>query len=197
MNKTVKTVLLIVAVVLIIGGIGAAVYALIPAPEKDGSDKGEGVTTTEVIHDDIEYVYNEDGSLKSEIYYKDNKYNGQKDYYKGEKDEYITVFNADGEEISSSVSKFNGAGSLVSVTTYEGGKIAELSEYDYYDDLRTLAKKTVKTYEGEDELAEKTYYSEAGKKTRTCKYLNGTLTEEIYFDEKGNVIENGGETVEE
>lgn len=196
MNKTVKLLLLILACVLILGGIGAAVFALITAPEKESTDN-DGATTTEVIHDDIEYIYNEDGTVKSEIYYKDNKYNGQKDYYKGEKDEYITIYNADGEITESSVSKFNGAGSLTSVTTYKSGKIYESTEYDYYDDLRTLAKKTVKTYEGEDELAEKTYYNENGKKTRTCKYLNGSLTEEIYFDESGNVIENGGETVEE
>ena len=49
----------------------------------------------------------------------------------------------------------------------------------------------------QDELAEKTYYAENGKKTRTCKYLNGELTEEIHYDENGVFIENGGETIEE
>lgn len=196
MKKKTKLIALIIAAILMIVGIGGAVFALImeskaPAPaEKPEND------TTAVVHADIEYVYDDKGELRSEIYYKDNVYNGQKDYYTADDAAYTTTFDKDQNEIASSKTDFNIVGSISYVTEYENHKLVKTVEYDYDDDLITLLKKTTKIYEGEDELAEKVYYAN-GKKTRICKYKNGTLTEDIFYDENGNTIENGGETVED
>ena len=92
---------------------------------------------------------------------------------------------------------FNIVGSISKVTSYKFHLLSEETEYDYYDDLRTPEKKTVKTYVGNDIYAEKTYFSADGKKTRHCKFLNGEIIEDTYYDENGNVIKDGGETIED
>ena len=183
MKKTTNVIGIAVAAVLILGGIAGAVYALV-ADRSDAADEAvEGSVTTEIIHDDVEYRYDENGDLKSEIYYKDNVYDGRKDYYNADGIEYVTVFDKDGNETFSSKAEYNAAGCLSTMVSYENHVLKEDVKYVYGDDLRTLEKKTVKTYEGEDEYAEKTYYNEEGKKARVCKYLNGELTEEIVYDE--------------
>ncbi len=196
MNKTTKAIVLTIAVIFIVAGIGAGIFAVIMGSKDSSGDDVAGPVTTVTLHDDVEYVYDENGELKSELFYKDNVYIGKTDYYTGEKTRYATSFDADGNETASTSTEFNGAGSVVLITSYENHKLIETVEYDYHYDMRTPAKKTVKTYSGEDEYAEKTYYSEDGKKTRICKYLNGELTEETLYDENGKTIVNGGDTVE-
>lgn len=195
MNKTTRIVLLAVAALLIIGGIGGIVYCIFFGGSSSENEKTEG--TTAVIHDDIERFYDDEGNLKSEVYYKDNVYNGQTDYYKGQRAYYSTTFDKDNNEIASTVTETNAAGSITKITSYEGGTLVELVEYDYYEDLRTVAKKTVKTYEGEDEHAEKIYFAEAGYKTHVITFLNGNIVTETLYDENGNVTKSGGDNVEE
>ncbi len=198
MNKASKITLLIVSALLIIGGIGAAVFAIATESDKNkNKDKETDSAETTVLHDDVEYVYDDDGNIKSERYYENNVFMGQRDYFRTETAEYITVFDKDGNEVGGSVTEFNIVGSVSKTTTYKFHLLSETVEYDYYDDLRTPEKKTVKTYVGNDIYAEKTYYGENGKKTRQCTFLNDTTIEDNYFDEKGNIIKNGGETSEE
>lgn len=174
---------IIVAVLLILFGVGGAVFAVV-ADNGDQTAAVDSSVTTAPEHDDVEYIYDDKGDLKSEIYYKDNVYDGRKDYYNADGDEYVTVFDKDDNEIFSSKTQYNGAGRLSTRVSYENHQLCEEVEYVYAEDLRTLQKKTVKTYKGEDELAEKTYYNEEGKAAKVLKYLNGELTEEIVYDEE-------------
>lgn len=197
MTKITKIILLVIAVLLIVGGIAAAVFVLVSDNGADNNDDSVADETTVRLHDDVEYIYNENGDVKSEIYYKDDVYIGRKDFFKSGKYEYVTVLDADSNETYSSITELNLAGSISLVTVYENKELSKTVEYVYYDDMRTLAKKTTKTFDGDDEFAEKIYYSESGVKTRVCRFENGTVTEDTYYDENGKVIENGGETVEE
>lgn len=181
MKNTKNIIGIIIAALLIAGGTAGAVYAVV-ADNKEALVV-DGSVTTEKQHDDVEYVYDENGDLRSEIYYKDNVYDGRKDYYNADGDEYVTVFDKDDNEIFSSKAEYNAADRLSKVTSYENHALKETVEYTYADDLRTLTKKTVKTYVGEDEYAEKTYYNEEGKAAKVIKYFNGELTEEIVYDE--------------
>lgn len=182
MKNTKKLIGIIIASALIAGGIAGSVYALI-ADNKKEEPVADSSVTTEIQHDDVEYIYDENGDLKSEIYYKNNVYDGRKDYFNVDGDEYVTIFDKDRNEIFSSLSEYNAADRLSKVTSYENHALKEIVEYTYAEDLRTLTKKTVKTYVGEDEYAEKTYYNEEGKAAKVLKYLNGELTEEIVYDE--------------
>ncbi len=182
MKRSTKVLSLAIAIVLILGGIAGAIFAII-ADKTQLSAPTDSAENAVVIHEDVEYLYDANGDLKTEVYYKDNVYDGRKDYYNADGDEYVTVFDKDGNEIFSSKAEYNAAGCLSTMISYENHTLKEEVEYVYGDDLRTLQKKTVKTYKGEDEYAEKTYYNEEGKKARVCKYLNGELTEEIVYDE--------------
>lgn len=200
MTKSTRNILIVIAALLIAAGIGGMVFALTAGIGNDAPevpDETHETTRPEIIHEDVEYVYDDDGNLKSEVFYKDNVYNGQRDYYRNEDGEYITEFDKDKKEIMSSVAKHDALGNISTVTTYKEGKLYETVEYDYHGDFVTPAKKTVKTYEGDRELAEKTYYSEEGKKTQVCKYENGKLVSEVFYDESGKIIDKGGDSVEE
>ncbi len=197
MNKGTKIALLIISALLIIGGIAAAVIAIVTESDKSDAPDTDAPTETTVIHDSVEYFYDDDGNIKSERYYDNNVYMGKRDYFRTETAEYITVFDKDGNEVGSSVTEFNIVGSISKITTYQFHLLSETVEYDYYDDLRSPEKKTVKTYVGNDIYAEKTYFAENGKKTRYCTFLNDTTLEDNYYDENGNIIKNGGETSEE
>lgn len=196
MNKASKIILLTISALLIIGGIAAAVFAIATESDK-GKEEDTLPSETTVHHDDVEYTYDEKGNVKSERYYKDGAFIGQRDYFYTENAIYTTEFDKDRKEIGSSVKEFNLVGSVSKITTYEYHLLKETVEYDYYYDLITPEKKTVKTYVGNDIYAEKTYYAENGKMIRHCTFLNDNMLEDVYYDEKGNIIENGGETSEE
>ena len=196
MKKSTKIILSVIAVLLIAVGVCGIIFALIGNGDKVDAESTEG-KETEKIHDSVEYIYDADGNIKSEVYYKDNVYNGQKDYFSTESSEYVTVFDADHNQIESSVTELNTVGSISKITTYRDGEVYRTVEYDFAYDLRTVAKKTVKTYTDKGEEAEKTYFDENGKQQRYCTFLNGEITSDTYYDENGNVVENGGETVEE
>ena len=196
MNKASKITLLTVSAVLIVGGIGAAIYAIATESDKGKTPQTESTETT-ILHDDVEIFYNDDGNVKSERYYEDNKFIGQRDYHYTDNAMYTMEFDKNGKEVGTSVTEFNAAGSISKVTSYKFRVLSEEIEYDYYSDLRTPEKKTAKTYVGNDIYTEKTYFAESGKKTRQCTFLNDDMIEEYYFDENGNVIENGGETSED
>ena len=200
MTKSTRTALIVIAAIFIAAGIGGIIFAFcgnFGGAASVGDDTTAETTFPEIIHKDVEYTYDDNGNLISQVFYKDNVYNGQIDYYRTENEEYITEFDKDNKEVSSTVTKHDALGNVSSVTTYKDGKVYETIEYDYHSDFKTPAKKTVKTYEGDRELAEKTYFSEEGKKTQVCKYEDGKLVSETFFDENGNVIEKGGDTVEE
>ena len=180
MKKSTKALTLTVAALLIAGGIGGGVYAVLA--EKAAAET-DTAAETELVHDNVEYVYDENGDLKSEIFYDNDVYMGRKDYFNSDGVSYVTEFDKDDNEIFSSMTETNIVGSITKTTSYENHTLKETVEYVYGDDLRTLQKKTVKTYTGEDEYAEKIYYNEEGKAARVCKYLNGELTEEIIYDE--------------
>lgn len=196
MNKASKITLLTVSALLIAGGIGAAIYAIATESHKDKAPQTESTETT-ILHDDVEIFYNDDGNVKSERYYDNNVFIGQRDYHYTDTAMYTMEFDKDGKEVGTSVTEFNAVGSISKVTSYKFRLLSEEIEYDYYSDLRTPEKKTAKTFVGNDVYVEKTYFSEDGKKTRQCTFLNDDMIEEYYFDENGNVIENGGETSED
>lgn len=196
MNKASKITLLAVSALLILGGIAAAVFAIATESKRDTAPSGDSIQTT-VPHDSVEIDYNDDGNIKSERYYDNNVYVGKRDYHYSDTAMYTMDFDRDGKEVASSVTEFNIVGSISKVTSYKFHLLSEETEYDYYDDLRTPEKKTVKTYVGNDIYAEKTYFSADGKKTRHCKFLNGEIIEDTYYDENGNVIKDGGETIED
>ena len=195
MNKSTKAILLSIASVLVAVGIGLMIYAAVYTSLSNGENK----ESIETQHSEIEYVYDDEGNIKSEVYYKNDKYNGQTDYYlsKDKKTHYEMVYDKDNKEIGSTVTKYNSLGTIISIQTKELGDVVSLTEYDYYDDLATPKIKTEKTYENGSENAVKTYFSEDGHKTRVMEYKDGELVSDTYYDEKGNVIENGGETIEE
>ena len=194
MKKSTRVSLLIVAAILFAAGIGVLIFAAVSsfAPDPDGD-------TVETRHAETEYIYDDEGNIKSEIYYKNDKYNGQTDYYlsSDKKTYYVISYDKDNKEIGSTVTKYNSLGTIVSVQVKEMGDVVSLTEYDYYDDLTTPKIKTEKTYADGVENAVKTYFAEDGNKTRVMEYKDGDLVSDTYYDEKGNVIENGGETVEE
>ena len=196
MNKASKITLLVVSALLILGGITAAIFAIATESKKDKSPDADNTETT-VAQDSVDIVYNDDGNVKSERYYENNVFIGQRDYHYTDTAMYTMEFDRNGNEVASSVTEFNIVGSISKVTSYKFRLLSEETEYDYYDDLRTPEKKTVKSYVGNDVYAEKTYFAENGKKTRNCKFLNDKLIEETYYDENGNIIKDGGETIED
>ena len=194
MKKSTRVFLIVIAAILFAAGIGVLIFADVSsfAPASDGD-------TVETRHAETEYIYDDEGNIKSEIYYKNDKYNGQTDYYlsNDKKTHYVIRYDKDNKEIGSTVTKYNSLGTIISIQEKELGEVTSLCEYDYYDDLTTPKIKTEKTYADGVENAVKTYFAEDGHKTRVMEYKDGDLVSDTYYDEKGNVIENGGETVEE
>ena len=185
MSKAKKTTLLIVAALLILGGIAAIIYAVAYGIKNDSQDSLNTDETSGIQHEDVEYIYDNNGNVKSEIYYKDNKYVGRKDFFSEKNKQYVTELDNEGNEVFSSVTELNAAGSISLITKYENKELTETVEYVYYDDMRTLRKKTTKTFEGDNEYAEKVLYSEDGQKIQVSKYENGALIEETLFEENG------------
>lgn len=195
MNNKTKTVLLIISAILVATGIALLIYAAVSSSGNGGGDD----TAAETQHAEIEYRYDDEGNISSEIYYKNDKYNGQTDYYlsSDKKTYYAIVYDKDSKEIGSTVTKYNSLGTIVSVQVKELGEVVSLTEYDYYDDLTTPKIKVEKTYEDGVENAVKTYFAEDGQKTRVCEYKDGELVSDTNYDENSIINENGGETVEE
>ena len=195
MDKKTKSILLIISAILVATGIALLIYAAVSSAGNGGGDD----TAAETQHAEIEYNYDNEGNISSEIYYKNDKYNGQTDYYlSSDKRTYYEIrYDADSKEIGSTVTKYNSLGTIISIQKKELGEITSLTEYDYYDDLTTPKIKVEKTYADGVENAVKTYFAEDGQKTRVCEYIDSELKSDIYYDENGNVIENGGETVED
>ena len=94
MKNTKNLIGIIIASALIAGGIAGSVYALI-ADNKKEEPVADSSVTTEIQHDAVEYIYDENGDLKSEIYYKNNVYDRRKDYFNVDGDEYFTIFDKD------------------------------------------------------------------------------------------------------
>ena len=194
MNRSKKTALLIVAAILIVAGLALIAYSVIYLMGNEG-DAGSDAPK----HAETEYTYDDEGNITSEKYYKNDVFTGQTDFYTSNdsKTQYAIRYDADLKEIGSTVTKMNSFGTILSVQVKEMGEIVSLTEYSYQDDMVTPKKKVEKTYEDGVEFAVKTYYSENGTKTRVCEFEDGEMTADTYYDEKGNVIENGGETIEE
>ena len=130
MNNKTKTILLIISAILVATGIALLIYAAVSPSFGNGNGND---TAVETQHAEIEYRYDDEGNISSEIYYKNDKYNGQTDYYlsSDKKTYYAIVYDKDSKEIGSTVTKYNSLGTIVSVQAKELGEIVSLTEYDY------------------------------------------------------------------
>ena len=103
MNKASKITLLAASAVLIVGGIGAAIYAIATESDKTKAPQTESTETT-ILHDDVEIFYNDDGNVKSERYYEDNKEDALIMYiqfeYEAPEDEEDEEEDSTGEEVT-------------------------------------------------------------------------------------------------
>lgn len=187
-NKT-RNILITVAVVLIVLAAAGIAAALLMGRSSAG--EAENSTSADTTHAAEEYMYNSDGSVSSIMYYDNNKYNGRKDYYTDTKTrtDYVMTYDAEGTETVSEKTEHNAVGSMTFYQKREMGVIVQTVEYDYYDDMKTLKKKTTKDFDAEGaETAEKLYYFENGKVSQRCEYTNGELTLQQFYDEDGNTV---------
>ncbi len=206
MKNSTRIILLIIAGLLIVGGITAAILSLVL--DKPDSGKAGGNTTTQAnagatspegtalsliqlldSNDQnltVEYAYDERGGIVNEKYYYKGVYYGQRWYYSADKEDHSMLYDAEGNEIGASKTTYNVAGSIYFIEEYANKKVIKTTEYDYYEDLRTPKKKTVKDNSGDVELAEVTRFDEKGRKTETVKFRDGQEIEKITYDENGN-----------
>ena len=187
-KKTLRILIVTAAVLLAVGVLGIA--AVLLSGNKDSAD-GDPATEPLVTHAPEEYNYNDDGSVSSILYYKDNVYNGRTDYYTDvmKNIDYVMSYDADGNETESERTEHNldGAASYYEKTV--AGNVVQSIEYVYYSDTTKLKKKTTKEYDSEGtENAEKLYYYENGKVSQRCNYVNGELTNQVFYDENGNTV---------
>lgn len=174
-----KIIIIIASAVLVCALAAAAFFIML---DKGVFSKGAPDASDETTHADEEVVYDDDGSVKSRVYYKDGEYDGRTDYYSKDGIDYEMRYNSAGEEIASRKTEHNALGSVTVDQKRENGEITELSEYTYYDDMTTLKKLVTKTYDADgSESAEKLFYDEGGTVVRRVKYENGeSISDETY-----------------
>lgn len=187
-KKSLRILIVAAAVLLVLGICGIAAVLL---SDNKASDDGDNTAEPVVTHAPEEYNYNEDGSISSIIYYKDNVYNGRTDYYTDvmKNIDYVMSYDADGNETESERSEHNSNGAVSYYEKIVAGTVVQSVDYDYYSDTTKLKKKTTKEYDSDGtENAEKLYYYENGKVSQRCNYVNGELTSQIFYDEDGNTV---------
>lgn len=191
-SKTQKILIITAVLLLVLAMVGiVAVILMDRAPGSEDSTSGD-TTEAAVIHEPEEYVYDEDGKLSCIKYYKDNVYDGQKDFFVDNKTgtEYTMLYDAENNEIESEKTERNTVGSVKFYQKRVLGVVVQTVEYDYYDNMKTLKKRTTKDFDSDgNENAEKLYYYENGKVSRRCEYLNGELERQEFYDEEGNTID--------
>jgi len=206
MTNNTRIALLIVACLLILSGLVGGILSLVlenskaPAPEGTPSQTTAQVTATDDGTFDtnakditVEYTYNDDGTLKSEKFYKNGAYYGIRDYYYADGADHTILFNAAGERIGETMTTYNATNGISEIIEYSYGKLVKSIEYSYYNTGEPLKKLTKSFKEGES-FAEKVYYSLEGKKTELIQYKNDVEVAHYYFDENGNVTKDSGDT---
>ena len=179
MSSKTQKILIITAVVLIVLAAVGVAFLLIP-PEK-----GEGAPA-DTVHPAEETVYNEDGTVNRVVYYENDVYQGQKDFYTDGQTDYVTYYGADSQPCGLEKTVRNAANKIASYTKKEGDKTVAEDEYIYQEDAETLKKVTKKCYSADGkESAEKLYYAEDGVTvTERFTYIDGVEQTHETFDEK-------------
>lgn len=200
MKKSTMILLIIVAVLLIAAAAFCAIFLFIDTSDAPPAADTE-VTTKETIHDNVEYKYNEDGQVSQILYYENDVLQGSTDYVYMDDYTCIVYFDGNNQQTGYEQTYHNALKNPTKYIKEEGDTLVESIEYDYYEDLTTLQKKTTKTYVDGVEYAEKEYYDETGKLTRKCTFENGnTISDVTYtYDADGEIVdsaptEEGGET---
>lgn len=180
MSTKMQKLLIAAATVLLVLAAASLVLLMTNPFSKDETGKDSPADT---VHEPEEYFYNEDGTLNRIVYYENDEYNGQKDFYSEGKKDYVIYYDKNGENCANELTVKNDAGKTVSYKKSENGKTLVLEEYDYADDSVTLKKYTKKTYdENGAESAEKLYYADDGiTVTERVTFLDGEeLTRETF-----------------
>lgn len=196
MSAKLQRILIIAASLLLIAAVVGLAFYFVSDRDTEKTEEPASTTaaytTEEIIHDDEEYRYNEDGTLKSIVYYKDNKFNGQIDYF-SDKDrniDYVMTYGADNKEVCREITEKNSEDSPILYRKKVNDEVVQSIEYDYASDGITLKKKTTKNFADDGtESAEKLYFYENGKVSQKCEYTDGVLTSEIFYNEEGNTVE--------
>lgn len=184
MNTKTQKILVAVAAVLILAAIAAVIVLAVGTFSAEGSENGE--KSAETLHPAEETFYNSDGSVNRIVYYKDDVYNGQTDYYSEDNKDYVIYYDKDKNNVANELTEKNGQGKTVMHKKSENKKTVLLEEYVYADDMVTLKKYTKKTYdENGTENAEKLYYADDGATViQRITYVDGEEKTNESFDEK-------------
>ena len=115
MSTKTQKILIVTAIVLIVLAAAAIIFTLIPPAES-----GEGSADT--VHPAEETVYNEDGTVNRVVYYENDVYQGQTDYYTDGLTDYVMHYGADSELCGEEKTVKNAANKIASYKKTENGK---------------------------------------------------------------------------
>ena len=178
MKKSSLVILIVTAVLLIAAAITCAAFLLL---HDSGQQPKQTEKPTDTLHENIEYRYNEEGQITKIIYYDNDVLQGSTDYVYMEDYTCIVYFDKDNKQTGYEQTNHNALKNPTKYVKKEGDTLLKSIEYDYYDDLATLQKKTTKTYTAGVEYAEKEYYNEAEQMTRKCTYEDGNLISDLTY----------------
>ena len=148
------------------------------------------IPTATVEHDDIETETNSDGTPKTVTYYKDNVYNGSIDYvYQGDTI-YEIHFDENDALLKSIKRQINDVGSIIYESFSSASEVLREIEYNYYDDLVTVWKKTTTEHEDEKKIVTKELFTEEGLLTDKYVYEDSVEVSHIVYtyDENGEIV---------
>lgn len=189
MKKSTLILLIITAALLIVAAITCTAFLLLDNSEQQPEQTEK---TTDTIHENIEYRYNEDGQISKIIYYDNDVLQGSTDYVYMEDYTCIVYFDKDNKQTGYEQTNHNALKNPTKYVKKEGDTLLESIEYDYFDDLATLQKKTTKTYTDGVEHTEKEYYNELGQMTRKCTYEDDNLISDLTYtyNEAGEAVDS-------
>ena len=193
MKKSTLIVLIVTAALLIAAAITCTVLLLLDdTPQQPVQTE----KPTDTIHENIEYRYNEDGQISKIIYYDNDVLQGSTDYVYMDDYTCIVYYDKDNQQTGFEQTNHNALKNPTKYVKKEAGELIQSIEYNYYDDLATLQKKTTKTYTDGVEHAEKEYYNEAEQMTRKCTYEDGSLISDLTYtyNEAGEVVDSAPTT---
>lgn len=148
------------------------------------------IPTAVVEHDDVEEFFNEDGTPKKVVYYKDNVYNGSIDYVYQGATVYEVHFDAEDKLVKSIKKTVNEVGSIIYESHSDAEKILNEVEITYYEDLVTVWKKLTTDHSGEKDISTKELFSKDGLLTEKSVFEEDVEISRIEYkyDENGQVI---------
>ena len=190
MKKSTMILLAVLAVLLIGAAAFCAVFLFTTRSDPPSADTES--SAVETVHESTEYKYNEDGQVSQILYYENDVLQGSTDYVYMDDYTCIVYFDGDNQQTGYEQTYHNALQNPTKYIKNEGGTLVESIEYDYYDDLATLQKKTTKTYTDGIEYAEKEYYDEEGRLTRKCTYEDGNTVSDITYtyDANGEIADS-------